>query len=834
MDKIELLAPAGEWDAFLAAVENGADAVYLGGPFFNARQSAENFDGSQLKNAVEYAHVRDVKVYMAMNTLISDSELDKALRLAEEAFFTGIDGIIVQDLGFAGLLRRSLPGLKLHASTQMTVYNIHGVRILERLGFKRVVLARELSLEEIRYICQNTCLEVEVFVHGALCICYSGQCLMSSVIGGRSGNRGRCAQPCRLPYSLLKNNDVAAGDGKYILSPKDICLVNELESLVPSGVKCLKIEGRMKSPEYVATVTGIYRKYIDMAQNGKLCMEEGGSLANNEDFRALTQIFNRGGFSQGYLKGRTGYGLMAYQKPKNWGIYLGEVFSYNKESRKIRLRLKEDLSNGDGIEIWNGEDESPGGVVSEISVEGVRRKTAQKGELAELGSVKGRIHKGDKVYKTSDKNLAVKARESFSGRFARKVLLEGKIVIKRDMPLMLQAADKRGNTVQVKGNIPAQTAVNVPLTRERAIEQLSKTGGSPFEFSTLELQLDDGVTLPVSEINAARRKALEEMESLRRVPKHDEMRGEFGDKWDNGVYFPGNSRKKISKLKLAMLFYRILEELDYSSLGIDRIYLPFKYMLNNNAKKVIDACRACGQEVYAWIPPVVRGNWERLIDGGLDRLTGMGVDGVLAGNLGVIELVKKHSPLKVAGDYSLNVFNSMTSWELYSLGCSSVMLSHENTLRQIEGFRNVEGLEREVLVYGRVPLMISEHCPVGSIAGNTGPDSICAGECVKGEYRLRDRMGMEFPVLCDATDCISTIFNSNVLFVPQVLSKIKAAGIAYARLNIIDEEPQRVRELAELFRAEASGLPCTEERYEGIIEDIRKRGYTKGHYFRGV
>ncbi len=834
MDKIELLAPAGEWDAFLAAVENGADAVYLGGPFFNARQSAENFDGNQLKNAVEYAHVRDVKVYMAMNTLISDSELDKALRLAEEAFFTGIDGIIVQDLGFAGLLRRSLPELKLHASTQMTVHDIHGVRILERLGFKRVVLARELSLEEIRYICKNTCLEVEIFVHGALCICYSGQCLMSSVIGGRSGNRGRCAQPCRLPYSLLKNNGMAHADGKYILSPKDICLVNELESLVPSGVKCLKIEGRMKSPEYVATVTGIYRKYIDMVQNGKLCHGESGLLANTEDFRALTQIFNRGGFSQGYLKGRTGYGLIACQKPKNWGIYLGEVFSYNKDSRKIRLKLKEDLSNGDGIEVWNGEDESPGGVVSEIRVDGIRRKTAQKGELAELGSLEGKIHKGDKVYKTSDKNLAVKARESFSGRAARKVLLEGKIVIRRDMPLTLQVADSRGNTVQVKGNIPAQTAVNVALTEERAIEQLNKTGGSPFEFSRLESQLDDGITLPVSEINAARRKALEEMEGLRRTAKHDEMRGKFGDKWDKGVYFPGNGRKKISKLKLTILFYRILEELDYSSLGIDRLYLPFKYVLNNNAQKVIDACRACGQEVYAWIPPVVRSNWKRLIENNLGRLEGMGLDGVLTGNPGGIELIKKHSSLKVAGDYSLNVFNSMTLWELYNLGCSSVMLSHESTLQQMEGFRDVKGLEREVLVYGRIPLMISEHCPVGSIAGNTGPAPICTGECLKGDYRLRDRMGMEFPVMCDTTDCISTIFNSNVLFVPKVLNKIKAAGIAYARLNIIDEGPQRVRELTELFRAAASDLSGTEEGHEGIIEDIKKRGYTKGHYFRGV
>ncbi|NLD47499.1 MAG: U32 family peptidase, partial [Clostridiaceae bacterium] len=326
-NKPELLAPCGDQDAFKAAVENGADAVYLGGRLFNARQFAANFDSEKLKEASDYAHVRAVNVYLAMNTLMSEGELGKALEFLQEAYLAGIDGVIVQDLGFAALVRKAFPDLPLHASTQMTIYNIEGVRTLEKIGFKRVVLARELSLEEIGSICTETGLEVEVFAHGALCTGYSGQCLMSSIIGGRSGNRGKCAQPCRLPYELEgenpnRNSSINRG---YYLSPKDLCTVGLLGEIAATGVKSLKIEGRMKSPEYVATVVRIYRKYLNRVfEKGKLSVKY---AIDEQDLSDLLKIFNRGGFSEGYFKGKTGKDMMSYEKPKNWGVYLGDVIT---------------------------------------------------------------------------------------------------------------------------------------------------------------------------------------------------------------------------------------------------------------------------------------------------------------------------------------------------------------------------------------------------------------------------------------------------------------------------------------------------------------------------
>ncbi|MDF2523853.1 MAG: peptidase, partial [Clostridiales bacterium] len=370
MDKnIELLAPAGDWDAFIAAVESGADAVYLGGKLFNARQFAGNFDNEHLKKALDYAHVRGINIYLTLNTLLTDSEIKQAVDYVEEAYLMGIDGVIVQDLGFAGFLRKYIPQLDLHASTQMTVYNPEGVKVLEQLGFKRVVLARELTIEEINRIVKNTSIEVEVFNHGALCVSYSGQCLMSSMIGGRSGNRGKCAQPCRLPYQLLQNGKVVENkSGRYLLSTKDICSLNELDKLINTGIRSLKIEGRMKNPEYVATVVKTYRKYLDMLQDRNV--DNSKYKVEKQDMRDITQIFNRGGFTTGYLNGKPGKDLMSYEKPKNWGVLLGEVISYDNYSKLVTIKLSEDIAIGDGMEIWNEDEESPGTIVTEIKVNG--------------------------------------------------------------------------------------------------------------------------------------------------------------------------------------------------------------------------------------------------------------------------------------------------------------------------------------------------------------------------------------------------------------------------------------------------------------------------------
>lgn len=344
-NNIELLSPAGDLECVKAAVQNGADAVYIGVSSFSARASATNFSLEELKKVIDYAHIRNVKVHLALNTLIKNNEFSDAISIAEKAYEYGIDAIIVQDLGLAVTLISSFPKLPIHASTQMTIHNIRGVKALERMGIKRVVLARELSISEIEYICRNSDIEIETFVHGALCISYSGQCLFSSMVGGRSANRGKCAQACRLPYQLLQNDKVI--DNGYLLSPRDLCGLDFLPALIEAGVKSFKIEGRLKSPEYVATVTRIYKKYID------LYFSSNPYEINEKDRKDLLQVFNRGNFSTGHLDKEPNLNLVFKEKQNNMGIYIGNVANYNDKKGHVTLNLNDKIAIGDFVTFEN-------------------------------------------------------------------------------------------------------------------------------------------------------------------------------------------------------------------------------------------------------------------------------------------------------------------------------------------------------------------------------------------------------------------------------------------------------------------------------------------------
>ncbi len=825
---LELLAPAGDKEAFLAAIENGADAVYLGGKILNARQFAGNFGSEELSEAIRYAHVRDVNVYLTMNTLVSDEELPEALNFAKEAYLLGIDAVIVQDLGFAGLLHKELPDLHLHASTQMTVYNLEGVRMLESLGFKRVVLARELSVDEIRHICKSTDLEVEVFIHGALCISYSGQCLMSSIIGGRSGNRGKCAQPCRLPYSLLKDNKTinpvenSKTETAYLLSPKDICTVGFIDKIAQTGVKSLKIEGRMKNPEYVATVVSTYRKYLNGVDNGtKLTVDD-------NDKRKLTQIFNRGGFSKGYFIGKTGRDIMCWEKPKNWGLYAGNVLSYTKETGLLKISLKENLSIGDGIEIWNGENESPGTVISWMSSGEKSINSAQPGTVVTVGKVKGRISKGDKVYKTSDKLLISEALESFR-KPKRKTVIQGIFELKADKPAVLAVIDRQGNSVRVEGSAVPEAAVNKPLSSQRVIEQLQKTGATPFEFEKIDVHSDNNLTIPLSEINDIRRRALDELELIR---------GNNNRELPSGLTIPVSRQKhdsnNVIQPKISALFMTPRPELDFNSVEADRIYLPFEYYSGMGWERLSEICKSNKAQVFLWLPSITRGNYDNLIISRLNKLAESGIDGVMVGNPGSINYFKDFKKLAITGDYSLNVFNSLTLEELKYMGLAGATLSLELTLGQVRAMTAPLDFEKEIVVYGRIPLMTSEYCPVGSVTGGFTSETKCNIPCKSGNYRLKDRKGIEFPVLCDNIDCRSTILNSTSLFLADNIKKSDFSGIDYIRLNIFDETPERVQKLLKLHRQALEDFQAVKANFADVVEEIRSEGFTRGHYYRGV
>ena len=373
---VELLSPVGDFECLKAAVQNGANAVYFGANSFSARAFASNFDDDTLEKAINYAKIRGVKTNLTLNTLVKNSEITNAIEIAKKAYEFGIDAIIVQDFGLARYLIKNFPGLAIHASTQMSVHNLDGVLELQKLGFSRVVLSRELSLKEIKYICENSNIEIECFVHGALCISYSGQCLFSSIVGGRSGNRGKCAQPCRLPYELLEENpsinnktEISSHsnpiDKGYLLSPRDLCGLDKLPELVDAGVTCLKIEGRMKSPEYVATVTRIYRKYLDLIEKSQESVSSNNCNTNKQfavqdnknfyidekDKQDLLQVFNRGGFSTGHLTKEPNCNLIFPQKPNNMGIFLGEISNFNKNKGYITFTTNSTLHIGDKISI---------------------------------------------------------------------------------------------------------------------------------------------------------------------------------------------------------------------------------------------------------------------------------------------------------------------------------------------------------------------------------------------------------------------------------------------------------------------------------------------------
>ena len=918
-------------------MENGADAVYLGGKLFSARRQADNFDTGLMKEALDYAHTKGASIYLAMNTLVSDSEMKQALLFAAEAREAGIDGIIVQDLGLAGALRIVMPDVPLHGSTQMTVYDVEGAYALEALGFKRVVLARELTLKEVSHIARNTQLEVEIFVHGALCISYSGQCLMSSMIGGRSGNRGMCAQPCRLPYKLYRcehaehrehyipeglysgqtaqNRDLNQ-KSQYLLSPKDMCSLEHLGEIVASGVHSLKIEGRMKSAEYVATVVRIYRKYLDLAemQSGsgsgdKLQVDRGNGdklQVAAEDMHDLLQIFNRGGFSTGYLKGRTGSGIMSIEKPNNSGIYLGSVIAYDEKMQSVDVRLENKLSVGDGLEIWIGVSNGPGGIVTTVKKGNISLKTAGRGEQVTIGSFRGNITSGDGIYKTMDAELCKAARESFTGNNIKRIEIWGHAALKSGTPLMVAVKDGGGHDASAVGTILPEAAINRPLTGERLREQLGKTGATPFTFIDLQIELESGLSLPVSEINEVRRLVLDKLLNLR-ADRYANLRSSNGiggrirqvlqgtnvtgaaatattatiaatattatiaatatTATTSSAGCPASAAGFIAPA-LSLYFYKWNQNIDYSKLGADRIYLPLAAFDRQGFKSAAAALREAGSEVFGWLPTVTGVNCDILIDKFLNvserekaetvnaesvqerYFSRHGINGILVGNLGTVHKLKEINNLRLAGDISMNLFNTLSLREAARMGLESVALSIEMTMQQIArlakistqigGFEYMSGSAPgnapiiETAVYGRLPLMTSKYCPVGCIGGGFENSRDCKGVCSKGSYMLQDRLGAEFPVLSDRLDCQCTLLNSKVLFVPDSLQGLKSSGVGLFRLYIWEEPVDVIKELILMYRAAASGDSRGAATHSGLAARTRVGGFTKGHYFRGV
>ena len=693
---MELLSAAGSMDALRAAVQNGADAVYLGSGAYNARAGAKNFTLDELREAVRYCHVRGVRVHFAVNTLTTDREAPQIEELVRQAAKAGVDAFIVQDPGTVQLCRRLAPSVEVHASTQMSIHNLDGVLQAAKMGCSRVVLARELRREDIAYICKNSPIEIEVFAHGALCMCYSGQCYLSSVIGRRSGNRGQCAQPCRLPYGYGRF------ENKYPLSLKDNCLIAWVRELEQLGVTSVKIEGRMKRAEYVAVCTRIYRGAID------------GEPVSPEDLRALRDVFSRQGFTQGYYVGRT------------WP----EMFGVREKERENRSLLQ----------------------AARLSYENVEQPL-----------------------------VPVRFYAIVNGR----------------QNAMLAVQDDLGNICKTEGPVPAP-AVSRALTQAELHARLSKTGGTPYRCLDVKSVVEPGLSLSAAAINAMRREVLDHLTVLR---------GRDEDVRETGSYtppriFPGPGKPPRWSVQVTSAAQITPALLRFAPAAL---YVPL-YLFA--APQTWLSALSPQTAVVAVLPRVVWSGENERLRRALDLAYAQGVREVLCGNLGQLELARSRG-FAVRGDFGLNLTNSRSMNELQRLGLRSATASFELTLPQLRDLS--KAVPTELLVYGRLPLMLTENCIIKNRSGQ------CA--CRNGPTKLVDRKGEEFRVLPDQDSCRSVLYNGKKLYLLDKQEALRGLGLWALRLLFTTENPMEVDRILADARSGGSFDPG---------------GNTRGLYLRGV
>lgn len=736
MKKPEILAPTGTIESVTAALNGGCDAIYIGGKDFNARKYASNPSDNELKDIIDICHLRGVKVFITLNILYKEKEIQQVLDFVKRVYDFGADGLIIQDIGMFSLVKKYFPEIIISASTQMSVHNKEGIKLLSELGYGRIVLARELSLKEVKEINDikgNT--EIEAFAHGALCVCYSGRCLMSSIIGQRSGNRGRCAQPCRMDYTFVKNNKVIKKG--CLLSPKDISSLEIMDKIAETGVDSLKIEGRMKSPEYVYEVVSQYRKYIDeVCDRGKLNIKD-------EDIKELTQIFNRGGSSsKGYYNCFSGQEMMS-SSPKSSGIEIGSVTEYNHKRGVCRIKLTEPVTAGDGIEIW-----------SEKHVGTGINRNAVKGETITV-NIEGRIKKGDRVFKSFDKALNDKLKKTYQ-KITRRMNVKVRAKIDTDESYI----EFREYGIRVRGQ-SADTAQNQPMTKESIISRLSKTGDTPFEFDFEECLTGDNIYIPVSALNSLRREACEKLEE--HIVKSFERKSERAE-------YKSDAFKKADTVTVTAKV-RTMEQLKAcADAGVRKIYCE----RGMDMKKAYELCSEKGIKMFMALPYISRDGYQHIIDGNDN------CDGYLMRSYSKINTGKE-----ITADHSLNIMNRAAVSEIREIyGSDIVTLSPELNTKEL---KEIADENCEIVVYGRLPLMTTHQCPVGLYEGEKGNEKYCKMRNKEADYSLIDRTKREFPVIRDCNECVAFILNSAPLYILNKADEILKTGAGFMRMEFTVE-----------------------------------------------
>ena len=647
--------------------------------------------------------------------------------------------------------------MEVHGSTQMTIHNLEGAIALKNLGYSRVVLARESTLSDIDYICRNANIDIEAFVHGALCISYSGQCLFSSAIGGRSGNRGRCAQPCRMYYNMLETSDNVSykniGKG-FLISPRDLCGLDFIPALIKAGVKSFKLEGRMKTPEYVATVTRIYRKYIDLA------LSDNAYVVDKNDLHDLMLAFNRGGFSKGCLGGDDNHDYVFEEKPSNQGLYIGNISKIDKKNGLIFLKTTEPLDIGDTFLV---QQEDHKYTISEILKNGSHVKSAAIGDLVSIGRVKGKLELGDKVFKINSSIISKEIKEFNSHEHVKIPLVANfKALIGKPLELEVVSLDEPGNTyfglsTTISNEIQPIGAISNPISKERLIEQLNKTTDTNFEFKQINIEMDDNLYIPkISSINALRRDALNDLYQkginnfVRKLPEKLSS-----TKLVNQHVFP-------SVRTYSILLNSIDNSMDYSSLkNVDRVYIPLKFFIKKEFEsKLLEISQFT--DCYIDIPTIVRDNFRNVFYNNFDeKVNKFNIKGIVISNLSGIEFMMKYvGKLDIVSKYTLNIYNNHTIDELKKVGVNRVTISPELDTDTLIDLCNNSSLPTEFLVYGKLPVMHIQYCPLGK-SNKCYPT--CSMKCkTSNRFYLEDRLGYKFEFVPDNMQTITKIYNSKI------------------------------------------------------------------------
>ena len=827
--KIELLAPAGDWNAFVAAVRAGADAVYIGGAQFGARQQAVNFAREEMRAAVKLAHMFRVKVYVTVNTLVDDTEFAALHDYLQELRDADVDALIVQDVGVLRYVRRHFPELVIHASTQMSVASGAAVEYLAKMcGVERVVLARECTLAEIKEI-TDLGVDIEVFAHGALCVSYSGQCLMSSMIGGRSGNRGRCAQPCRLPYTLVNKKGTPLLDegeaGQYLLSPRDLKTVELLPQWQAAGVTSLKIEGRMKRPEYVAVVVDVYRRALDR-------LEAGGKFEVPEsDLDNLRQIFNRD-FTTAYLLGnKPGRMMMSDKRPNNRGRLMGRVAAVNYARKQVTVRLEAELADGDGLEFWVKVGGRTGVVANNLLVEGKPVRVAYPGQEVsffanELAGV--RLH--DRVFCTLDSRLMEKARSFFSeDAESWRIPVNAQVTATLGSPLSIELTDDEGNIGVAQTNFIAEAARSQPLAPQRVQQQLERMGKTYFRLAEVNIQLEDGIMVPVSEINEARRVAVQQLEEKRlkvftalRLPQKAWLLPE-AVATERVCTAPGMKNATVLQVQVDTVEKaRFACQNGAGSLLFGGDHYSRQAVTEASLKAVAAVANEYGVPVYLATPRMISQSMEHSSVQEMTAAEKHGFAGLYLSGMSALALAKQHTRLPLAADWPFNIFNTEAIAFLADAGVERICLSPELTLSQIQALTKKNALPLECLVHGKVPLMISAYCAAGSFLGDLH-EGACGQACGKTSMYLKDRKNECFELATDQ-HCRMHVLNGKMLSLSGNISQLLEAGVRTIRIDA------RAMELPDI----AACVAAYRRELDGKMLELDRTGTTRGHFFRGV